>query len=230
MSGPPMDEARRLRLGIIVPDWVIAGRVAKWHEHSGIQGVIWDLSSSHGASMTGSTLNYYGDIHKLGELAAKTDAELQAIRRLGPVGMGLVREVLRLWRDRRAELLAAGAGEAVMDPSRGPEGFFGWHTVRGHAPYYDGAGGVNCWTCGERFTPGPATCAAPSEQDSRPQLPAVEHPDPSPGGTRSRPAASTSRGQIEFPAVPATSLPRPQRKTGSARARHGRGPGPVPRP
>ena len=171
-----MDEAWRWRLGIIVPDWVIAERVAKWHERSGVQGVIWDLSSSHGASMTGTTLNYYGDIHKLGELATKTDAELRAIKRLGPVGMGLVREVLRLWRDRRAELLAAGAGEAVCDPSRGPEGFFGWHAVRGHAPYYDGAGGVDCWTCGERFRSGPAACAAPGghlapggQQDGRPQ-------------------------------------------------------------
>ncbi len=111
MGGIPLDEDQRRRLGIIVPDGVIAERVAKWHDHSGVQGVIWDLSSSHGASMTGTTLNYYGDIHTLGELASKTDAELQAIRRLGPVGMGLVREVLRLWRARQADSPAAAAGE-----------------------------------------------------------------------------------------------------------------------
>jgi hypothetical protein len=104
--GGAMDErtrlARRKLLGILVPDYVIAARVAKWHDRSGVQGVIWDLSRSHGASMTGTTLNYYGDIHTLGELAAKTGAELQAIKRLGPVGMGFVREVLRLWREEKA--------------------------------------------------------------------------------------------------------------------------------
>lgn len=106
MSGVTGDEqswvARRKLLGIIIPDYVIAERVAKWHDRSGVQGVIWDLSSSHGAAITGTTLNYYGDIHTLGDLAAKTSAELQAIRRLGPVGMEFVREVLRLWRDEQA--------------------------------------------------------------------------------------------------------------------------------
>jgi hypothetical protein len=109
-SAPTLDEQpwedRRRRLGIIAPDWVIAERVAKWHEGSSVQGVIWDLSGSHGGTMTGSTLNWYGKIHTLGELAAKTDTELQAIRRLGPVGMGLVREVLRLWRGKQAARLA----------------------------------------------------------------------------------------------------------------------------
>jgi hypothetical protein len=48
-----------------------------------------------------------------------------------------------------------------------------------------------------------------------PGLPASESPDPV---------------GCEFPDPPATSPPRPQRKTGPTQARHGRGPGPVPRP
>ncbi len=81
-------------------------------------------------------------------------------------------------------------------------------------------------------SPRPRCIRGPSHagQNIQERLSAVEHPQASPGGARTRPAPSTRRDQAEFPDPPATSPPRPQRKTGPTRARQGRGPGPVPRP
>jgi hypothetical protein len=70
----------------------------RWTERMAIGGAIMDVSSSHAASMAIGALNYYGDIHTLGDLAAKTDEELQAIPRIGPSALVVIREVRDLWR------------------------------------------------------------------------------------------------------------------------------------
>ena len=61
-----------------------------------------DVSRSHAASMAIHALSDVGDIDTLGELAAKTDEELQAIHRIGDGAMRVIREALDLWRVSRS--------------------------------------------------------------------------------------------------------------------------------
>jgi hypothetical protein len=72
------------------------GEIARWTEKSLIGMVI--PQTTQAGNMAIGALNYYGDIHTLGELAAKSDEELQAIPRIGPGAMRVIREVLDLWR------------------------------------------------------------------------------------------------------------------------------------
>ena len=69
-----------------------------------------------------------------------------------------------------------------------------------------------------------------ARQDTQQGLSAMEHLQPPPGGARPRPAASTSRDQGRVPGPASNLAAAPKGTTGPARARHGRGPGPVPRP
>ena len=71
---------------------------SRWTEDMLIGAALNDVSRSHAASMAIHALSDYGDIDTLGELAAKTDEELQAIHRIGPSAMRVIREVLDLWR------------------------------------------------------------------------------------------------------------------------------------
>lgn len=51
---------------------------------------------------------------------------------------------------------AAARAEAAEERPATPAGdFYGWHADNGHAPQWDGAGGVECGTCGESFQPQP---------------------------------------------------------------------------
>ena len=71
---------------------------SRWTEDMLIGAALNDVSQSHAASMATHALSDYGDIDTLGELAAMTDEELQAIHRIGPSAMRAIREVLVLWR------------------------------------------------------------------------------------------------------------------------------------
>jgi len=47
---------------------------------------------------------------------------------------------------------ADAAAELAQDPAATPAGdFYGWHADNGHAPQWDGAGGVACGSCGETY-------------------------------------------------------------------------------
>jgi hypothetical protein len=77
-------------------------------------------STTQAGNMAIGTLNWEG-IHTLGQLAEKTDGELQAIPRIGPGAMRVIRGVLDLWRARQHP---DGAGGRTPAPAAAPQSDF----------------------------------------------------------------------------------------------------------
>ena len=46
---------------------------------------------------------------------------------------------------------AAAAGAPTTPTPSAAHDFYGWHADNGHAPQWDGAGGVACGSCGETY-------------------------------------------------------------------------------
>lgn len=70
---------------------------SRWHPGILVGAVLHDVSPTQTATTTKSALVDAG-IHTLGELAARSEAQIMAVNRVGPKGMRIIREVLLLWR------------------------------------------------------------------------------------------------------------------------------------
>jgi hypothetical protein len=88
------------------------GEASRWTAETLIGAAI--PRTTQAGNMAIGTLNWEG-IHTLGQLAEKTDGELQAIPRIGPGAMRVIREVLDLWRARQHPSAAGGRTPASAD-------------------------------------------------------------------------------------------------------------------